>query len=161
MGGGRWGEAGKEGGVAPVAAAVGGGSGGGDGGEGRMSASLLRHQVALPRLQLAASTPAMKLPGRDGAHSPRCCTREADARISTEDGDEEDVVLSTGPAQPPPSFFPRARLPRHPLLLSPPPSRGGGEAVAAAATERGCGWGAAVSVSAVARGRQWRRRPHA
>uniref|UniRef100_A0A0D9ZY62 Uncharacterized protein n=1 Tax=Oryza glumipatula TaxID=40148 RepID=A0A0D9ZY62_9ORYZ len=92
VGGGRWGEAGKEGGVAPVAAAVGGGSGGGDGGEGRMSASLLRHQVALPRLQLAvASTPAMKLPGRGGAHSPRCCTREADARISTEDGDEEDV----------------------------------------------------------------------
>lgn len=116
----------------------------------RMSASLLRHQVALPRLQLAASTPAMKLPGRDGAHSPRCCTREADARISTEDGDEEDVVLSRR-ARPPllPALASRAA----PLAARRVVAESGGVAASGLAAD-----GKRPSPSPPSPERQWRRR---
>nr|BAD45720.1 hypothetical protein [Oryza sativa Japonica Group] len=65
----------------------------------------------LPRHQLVASSPATKWPGRGGGRSPRRRTRQANAWMSMEDGDEEyDLLLASA-------------LPRRPLRPPPPPLR--------------------------------------
>lgn len=57
----------------------------------------------LPRHQLVASSPATKWPGRGGGRSPRRRTRQANAWMSMEDGDEEYDVLRTGLRRRPPA----------------------------------------------------------
>lgn len=96
------------------------GGGGGGRGEGRASPRLgvgkAREAVGggrrgccfdtgwlLPRHQLVASSPATKWPGRGGGRSPRRRTRQANAWMSMEDGDEEYDVLRTGLRRRPPA----------------------------------------------------------
>lgn len=90
----------------------------------------------LPRHQLAASSPATKWPGRGGGRSPRRRTREANAWMSMEDGDEENDVLRMGLRRRPlaSSRVGAAAAPAPPAAAaSPPPAASPFSSIAAAA----------------------------